>query len=700
MSRLIHFLFYILFFFTPLIFWPKTSELFEFNKMLFVYLMTGFILSAWAIKSVLDKKLVIRRTPLDLPILLFLASQIISTVISIDPHTSLWGYYSRFHGGLISTLCYISLFYALVSNFSKTLDSCLPAGMARFYILDSILGSAFLVSLYAILERMGIDKAIWVQDVQSRVFSTLGQPNWLSAYLLAILPLPIFKIFEKNVNQNKSSKSINRTESSKGFIPAGREYGFGFAQICYLTLSIIILASILFTRSQSGLFATAVVLLITSFILLKPTFARFKIPYSIFSIIIISSFFFFQKPLLSKISSSFSVFSGSLSEAVNRDNATRFGGSNSMLIRRVVWTGAIKLGEKYPLFGTGVETFGYSYYWVRPPEHNLLSEWDFLYNKAHNEYLNMLANTGFVGLTTYLILILAIIRVFLKPVRPDENQAQHAHASQERASMVFAGQTGVSIPLFLGFLSILITNFFGFSVVTIGLFFFLFPALVILENNHHTSITIPIEVPQSITISIIIFLALTWSIRVGRSFSADLAYNQGKAYLSIGSLEPALKFLSLASKTLPSEPLFYSALGEAQAQAAATVNQQLTTLSATNSAETITEGKRLEKAFLESSKANSEKALSLNKYQANFYKTKAKAELYLSIIDPAYRLEALKTLLTLSSYAPTDAKVFYNIGLIQQELGNSSAALVAYRQALSLKPDFQAVKNLLSPPSP
>src|SRR3989338_7287596 len=118
MSKLVQYLFYTLFFFTPLILYPKTSEVFEFNKMLFVYLMTTLIASAWIAKWILERKIEIRRTPLDIPILLFLLSQIVSTILSINPHTSIWGYYSRFHGGLASTISYIILYYAFVSNLS------------------------------------------------------------------------------------------------------------------------------------------------------------------------------------------------------------------------------------------------------------------------------------------------------------------------------------------------------------------------------------------------------------------------------------------------------------------------------------------------------------------------------------------------------------------------------------------------------
>src|SRR3989339_338839 len=220
--------FYVLFFVTPLLLWPYTSEVFEFNKMMFVYAMTIVITAAWGIRSFQNKRFEIVQTPLDLPIILFLSSQVISTMVSIDRHTSLWGYYSRFHGGLVSTICYIVLFYALVTHFSGHVK-------AINNLKTTILATAALTAFYAVLEKMGIDKNIWVQDVQSRVFSTLGQPNWLSAYLIALLPLSLFTLI-------RTDKTVVR--------------------LIHSALSLLFLAAILFTRSQSGIGATAIILLI------------------------------------------------------------------------------------------------------------------------------------------------------------------------------------------------------------------------------------------------------------------------------------------------------------------------------------------------------------------------------------------------------------------------------------------------------
>ena len=129
------------------------------------------------------------------------------------------------------------------------------------------------------------------------------------------------------------------------------------------------------------------------------------------------------------------------------------GVTDSEAIRKPVWEGAVRVWERYPVFGSGVETFAYSFYKDRPASKNLDSEWDFLYNKAHNEYLNLLATTGTVGILSYLS-ILGVFSIWIIRKRHE----------------------WLVTALFAGWATILVTNFFGFSVVIIGLYFFLIPA--------------------------------------------------------------------------------------------------------------------------------------------------------------------------------------------------------------------------------
>src|SRR5438552_3313772 len=116
LNKTITYSFYLLLFLVPLIFFGNTSELFELNKMWLTFGLTTIITTAWISKMIISKKILITRTPLDIPLALFLTSQIISTIFSLDQHVSFWGYYSRFNGGLLSTISYYILYYALISN--------------------------------------------------------------------------------------------------------------------------------------------------------------------------------------------------------------------------------------------------------------------------------------------------------------------------------------------------------------------------------------------------------------------------------------------------------------------------------------------------------------------------------------------------------------------------------------------------------
>jgi len=116
LRRIITISFIALFTITPLLLTPYNYELFEFNKTLFLYTMTVAISAAWLIRSVWTRSLTIPLTPLTIPLMAFFATQLVATLLSIDPYQSIWGYYGRFHGGLLSILSYIVLYFAFVST--------------------------------------------------------------------------------------------------------------------------------------------------------------------------------------------------------------------------------------------------------------------------------------------------------------------------------------------------------------------------------------------------------------------------------------------------------------------------------------------------------------------------------------------------------------------------------------------------------
>ena len=66
----------------PLFFLPFTSEFYEFNKNIFLVFSVFILLVLWAIKMVITKQVIIKRTIFDLPVIAIAVAFILSTIFS------------------------------------------------------------------------------------------------------------------------------------------------------------------------------------------------------------------------------------------------------------------------------------------------------------------------------------------------------------------------------------------------------------------------------------------------------------------------------------------------------------------------------------------------------------------------------------------------------------------------------------------
>src|SRR5258708_18181464 len=57
-----------------------------------------------------------------------------------------------------------------------------------------------------------------VQDIKSRVFATLGQPNWLSAFLVAVMPMALSNVITQKESKTKIDRKSTRLNSSHQII--------------------------------------------------------------------------------------------------------------------------------------------------------------------------------------------------------------------------------------------------------------------------------------------------------------------------------------------------------------------------------------------------------------------------------------------------------------------------------------------------
>ena len=433
MKRLISIFYYLLFILVPLIWLPNTSELFELPKIIVTYILTTLIVGAWAIRCILEKRIIFKRTLLDIPLLVFLGFSVLSLVFSIDPRVSWLGYYSRWNGGLLSLISYSLLYWAFVSN----MDSKSALNAIRYTLY-----AAIAVAVYGTLEHFGFsvscllttgsfNVSCWVQDVQNRVFATLGQPNWLATYLVALIFIPL---------------------ASKRLVLKG--------------VSLLLFAALLFTKSRSGLLAFGISSAVFWLPQLRKNFKLFLILNSSFLILTL----LVPNPIRDL------VFKTTTTQKV-AGPALEVGGTESGSIRKIVWTGVLRIWQANPknfLLGTGPETFAQSYYQYRPIEHNQTSEWELLYNKAHNEFLNYLATTGILGLGAYLLLLGTMLKILISK---SEILNKFKFENSKIKNYLGFSASNLEFALLAGWLTISVTNFWGFSVVIMQLFLFLFPAI-------------------------------------------------------------------------------------------------------------------------------------------------------------------------------------------------------------------------------
>ncbi len=542
-QKVMTYLFALLFFLTPLYMSSSTSELFEFNKMLVIYLITGCALSLWVAHMLIAQKFIFRKNILMYPLGLFVLSQIISTVTSIDPHTSLFGYYGRFNGGLLSIGAYVLLFFLIVTYASVKSSMRIQESIEK--ILQVSMISSVCVMLWGLPSHFGYDPSCWLfsgsLDVACwteqfkptiRLFSTLGQPNWLAAYLVIHFIIGMYFYLKEKM-------------------PAWRWIYGGYSVSTWIL--------ILFTRSRSAYLALIVSgAVAVTYALSKGAFKKHgwdKVTLTIVGLLLLAV-----------------VCIGTGSQKVDRyiyapaffqsqqakpSSVPQMTGSitDSASIRKIVWQGAFGLGLEYPVFGTGVETFAYSYSFVRPLEHNLTSEWDFIYNKAHNEYFNYLATTGFVGLLAYL-LVSAVVLLQLK-------RAYDGTLTIQQERMV--------VMLECAYISIMVTNFFGFSTSTINLFYYSIPAWLIVTIYGDTfqpikhTVTVLEKDAVRLIVPALMFVASFWFV-IGYS-RADRAYARADALINTGSYAEALPYL-YTSYGLRHEHVYADKISQVLAQGA------------------------------------------------------------------------------------------------------------------------------------
>ncbi|MFC1755675.1 O-antigen ligase family protein, partial [Thermoproteota archaeon] len=187
----------------PLVFTSFTRSVFEVNKMLLLRLITALVCGFWLVRTFFYKDNSIesccesadtpkhaysifgykwKKTGLELPILIWLGINILSTIFSENIRTSIIGSYDRWEG-LITVFNY--MFLLLIVAKLVTSKWQLHVLFAGFML------SAGFSALYGVFQSLGHDFMHWSVDPTFRVFGCINNPVHFCAYMAMLVPVGI-----------------------------------------------------------------------------------------------------------------------------------------------------------------------------------------------------------------------------------------------------------------------------------------------------------------------------------------------------------------------------------------------------------------------------------------------------------------------------------------------------------------------------
>jgi putative inorganic carbon (hco3(-)) transporter len=413
---------YSLVFLLPLFFLPFSFEAFEFNKqyLLFFFVSIGFL--AWLVKMILvDKEIRIKRSPLDFFVLLFFSVALLSFAFSTNKMSGWLGFYGRFSDGLINLLS-LTLFYFLITNNVASRNELDKKQIKISKLINFLFISTGLIVFFSYISVFNLwQKIAGLPYVMSQViFNPVSGSLEGLAVFLAVVIIALLSLFSLNQQKNKKLSQI------------------GFYVLFSAILGLLIIIN--FNPAWLIILLSSVLFLLIS--LSKQTLKQGFNKTLLFVLLIFFAGLFIFLP------------SSKLQQAVLNYQLPQ----EQILSQKVSWSiGLNQATENFKtgLIGSGVGTFHYSYAKFKPIEMNQANIWQIRFDRSGNHFSEILATMGFLGLISYLILIIAFLFI--------------------GSFFLAKGQTNIGFLIVL--ISLLIGQFFFYQNTVLGFSFHLFLAL-------------------------------------------------------------------------------------------------------------------------------------------------------------------------------------------------------------------------------
>lgn len=342
----------------PLFVFPKTFEVVNLPKTFYLFVFVGILLLLWSIGAMFEKKLLVRRSMLDIPFLLFAGAVLVSGIFSLSPPTSFLGNTESF------TLTVFSIFPALL--FAYLLIQLMRTrtqfvNFLQLFFLSHIFAEVF----FYILQIPAVKTSALLGNFGQNFFNTVSTGNSIFGIWVASIGVLSF-----------GTLLLQGRKSWQYILPALSAF-----------LSIITLFRLGFTVSFAVFAVGLGVLLVLPFLFAK--FTHFKVSLALFAVFLLT--------LVSLVFGTPAAFKMNLPVEIALGSQTSFDFVKSSLGSDV----------KQFLVGSGPGTFLYQFSLHRTPAFNTNAiVFNTRFHSPFSTFFALLMEVGLLGSVFFILLIL------------------------------------------------------------------------------------------------------------------------------------------------------------------------------------------------------------------------------------------------------------------------------------------------------
>ena len=150
----------------PLLFLHFTTEFNEYNKLILTILVACSLSILWVLRHVVDRKVTITQTSIDMPIIILIISFIGATVFSVSRSTSIFGETNSWHWTVVELVAFAVILYTGLSVIKTQKHVNI--------LLHSLFGAGFLSSVTSLTSFFNIFDQVKVGGLLGELFKILS----------------------------------------------------------------------------------------------------------------------------------------------------------------------------------------------------------------------------------------------------------------------------------------------------------------------------------------------------------------------------------------------------------------------------------------------------------------------------------------------------------------------------------------------